>query len=83
MDIVGPLPKTSRENRYISVVCNYATWYPKAVALPMVIAPRVAKELIQLFACVGIPEEILTDQGPNFMSSLLEELYRLLQIRRI
>ena len=26
------------------------TWYPKAVALPMVIAPRVAKELIQLFA---------------------------------
>jgi len=51
--------------------------------LPKVIAPRVAKELIQLFARVGIPEEILTDQGTNFMSSLLEELYHLLQIRRI
>ena len=61
----------------------YATRYPEAVALPTVIAPRVVKELIQLFARVGIPEEILTDQGPNFMSSLLEELYRLLQIRRI
>ena len=65
------------------VICNYATRYPEAVALPKVIAPRVAKELIQLFARVGIPEEILTDQGTNFMSSLLEELYHLLQIRRI
>ena len=52
-------------------------------ALPTVIAPRVAKELIQLFARVGIPEEILMDQGPNFILSLLEELYLLLQIRRI
>ena len=83
MDIVGPLPKTSRGNRYILVICDYATRYPEAVALPTMVAPRVVKELIQLFARVGIPEEILTDQGTNFMSTLLEELYHLLQIRRI
>ena len=41
------------------------------------------KELPQLFARVGISEEILTDQGNNFMSGLLEELYRLLQIWKI
>ena len=83
MDIVGPLPKTSRGNRYILVICNYATRYPEAVALPRVIGPTVVKELIQLFAQVGIPEKILMDQGPNFMLNLLEALYRLLQIRRI
>ena len=83
MDIVGPLPKTSRGNRHILVICDYTTQYPEAVALTTVIAPRVTKELIQLFARVGIPEEILTDQGPNFLSSLLEELYCVLQIRRI
>ncbi len=36
-----------------------------------------------LFTRVGVPEEVLTDQGPNFMSALLEEVYRVLQIRRI
>ena len=46
-------------------------------------APRIAKELIAVFARMGVPDEILTDQGPNFMSALLEEVYRLLQITRI
>ena len=32
---------------------------------------------------VGIPDEILTDQGSNFMLSLLQETYSLLQIRHI
>ena len=32
---------------------------------------------------VGISEEILTDQGSNFMSTLLQELYRRLGISRI
>ena len=30
-----------------------------------------------------MPDEILTDQGSNFMLSLLQETYSLLQIRRI
>jgi len=43
----------------------------------------VAEHLIQLFARVGIPKEILSDQGTNFMSQLLKELYNLLQIHQI
>ena len=39
--------------------------------------------LVTLFARVGIPKEILTDQGTNFTSMLLQELYRLLHIRHI
>ena len=41
----------------------------------------MAEELVNLFARVGIPQEILTDQGANFMSSLLVELYRLLKVK--
>ena len=33
MDIVGPLPMSSRGNRFILVICDYATRYPEAVAL--------------------------------------------------
>ena len=35
----------------------------------------------KLFSQVGIPDEILTDQGTNFMSALLQEIYRLLHIQ--
>jgi hypothetical protein len=32
---------------------------------------------------VGIPKEMLTDQGNNFMSELMREVCRLLQISRL
>lgn len=40
-------------------------------------------ELIEVFAQVGVPREILTDQGANFTSQLLAELYKLLQVHPI
>ena len=83
MDVVGPLSRTLRGNRYILTICDYATRYPEAVAMPSVEATRIARELVNLFSHVGVPDEILTDQGTNFMSSLLEEIYRLLHIKRI
>ena len=41
------------------------TRYPEALALPSIEAGRITKELLSLFSRVGIPEEILTDQGSN------------------
>ena len=81
MDIVGPLPKSRSGKRYILVICDYATRYPEAVALRSTDAEHVATELIHLFSRVGIPAEILTDQGTNFMSQLLGELYKIKPIR--
>ena len=83
MDIVGPLPKSNRGNRYILVICDYATRYPKAIALRSIAAEDIAEELAVLFSRVGIPNEILTDQGSNFTSKLLQELYKLLHVRQI
>ena len=83
MDLVGPLPRTRNGNRFILTIVDYATRYPEAVALPRTDASRIAKELIAVFSRVGIPEEILSDQGANFMSGLLQEVYQLLHINRI
>ena len=83
MDIVGPLPRSKSGHKYILVLCDYATRYPEAIPLRSIDAEHVAEELIQLFARVGIPQEILTDQGTNFMSQLLSELYKLLHIHSI
>ena len=73
MDIVGPLPRSRSGNRYVLVICDYGTRYPEAVPLRAIDAVTVAEELMKLFSRMGIPQEILTDQGSNFQSQLLRE----------
>ena len=80
---MGPLPRSRSGKKYILVICDYATRYPEAVALKSIEAECIAEELMKLFTRVGVPQEILTDQGSNFTSQLLAELYRLLHIRPI
>ena len=83
MDIIGPLPRSRSGKRYVLVICDYATRYPEAVPLRSIDAEHVAEELVVLFSRVGIPREILTDQGSNFVSQLLTEMYRLLHVHPI
>jgi hypothetical protein len=42
MDIVGPLPKSRGRNRYILVLCDYATRYPEAIPMHSVDAEAVS-----------------------------------------
>ena len=83
MDIIGPLLRSNNGNKYILTICDYATRYPEAIPIPNTEATTIAKELVSVFARVGIPDEILTDQGSNFMSSLLQEMYLMLNISRL
>lgn len=83
MDVVGPLPRTNKGNRFILVISDYATRYPEAIPLRSVTAHNVAEVLVDIFARHGIPEEILTDQGTNFTSALLGELYKLIGVRAL
>lgn len=85
MHIVGPLPESRKGNRYIlvAIVCNYAAHYPEAISLHSIESESIVEELVKLFSLVGIPQDILTDQGNNFMSKLLQELYKLLHIHPI
>ena len=83
MDIVGPLPRSWSCNRYVLVICDYATRYPEAIPLRSIDAAHVADQLIKVFSRVGVPQEFLMDQGSNFTSQLLAELYRLLHIHPI
>ena len=83
MDIVGPLPRSHLGKKYNLVICDYTTRYPKDIALKSIEAECIAEELMKLFARVGVPKEILTDQGSKFTSHLLAKLYRLLHITPI
>lgn len=83
MDIVGPLVKSSGGHQYILVVCDYVTHFPEAFPLRTITAPTVLRVLIQLFSRVGIPDEILTDQGTNFTSKLMQLFHKQLGISAI
>ncbi|KAL7834718.1 hypothetical protein SRHO_G00289650 [Serrasalmus rhombeus] len=83
MDVVGPLPQSQQGNRYILVICDYATRYPEAFPLRKVKAHQVVNALIQLISWVGIPREIITDQSTNFTSRLMGEVMALLGIKGI
>lgn len=83
MDVVGPLVKSSSGYQYILVLSDYATRFPEAFPLRTITAPAVLRVLVQLFSRVGIPDEILTDQGTNFMSRLMHLFQQQLGIKAI
>ena len=82
VDLVGPIhPTTERGHRYILVLIDYATRYPEAVPLKTIEAEVIAEELLTMFTRLGVPKQILTDQGSQFTSNVWKELNRLLSIK--
>jgi len=57
IDLVGPLPRSSRGHQYIPVILDYATRYPEAIPLRTMATKGIARELLMLFSRVGIPDE--------------------------
>ena len=72
MDVLGPLPPTKAGNKYILVVMDYHTKWPEAFALRNVTSETVVNFLIEITARTGIPEELLTDNGSNFISKTMQ-----------
>eukprot|EP00731_Ephydatia_muelleri_P024465 Em0016g736a len=83
MDIMGPLPETSRGNKYILVIADYFTKWSEAYPIPNMEAITVAKCVVNEFICrFGVPEQLHSDQGRNFESKVIKNICDLLQIRK-
>lgn len=83
IDMVGPLKKSATGHKYILVILDYTTRQPEAFPLQSATAAAVASKLIKIFARMGIPKEILMDQGTNFTSQLMKELCDLLKVKSL
>ena len=83
MDIMGPLPTTARQNKYILVIGDYFTKWVEAFAMPDMLASTVARYFVDGFVCrYGVPLSLHTDQGPQFESRLMKSVCRLLDITK-
>ena len=84
IDLVGPItPMSDRGYRYILTLVDYATRYPEAIPLKHITTEDVAEALLSIYSRVGFPEEILSDLGTQFTSALMDEINRLLSIKRL
>ena len=83
IDIVGELPRSSTGYKYILTIVDYATRYPEAIPLRSVSSKTVADALVQYFCRIGIPQELVSDQGCNFVGQLMTQLYEQLGITKI
>lgn len=79
MDILGPLTRTPRGNKFVLVVMDYFTKWPELLALTDQSAISVANALVDHVICrFGVPREIHSDQGRNFESELVAEVMDIL-----
>ncbi|XP_069502965.1 uncharacterized protein [Ambystoma mexicanum] len=83
IDIVGPIEPTRRGHKYILVVVDYATRYPEAFPLKATNIQQICDVLIPFIGRVGIPREIVTDRGTNFMSSVMKQVCDTLKIEHL
>jgi hypothetical protein len=64
IDFIGPLPVTSKGNRYIVVATEYLTKWPEARAVAEATGESVASFFYEDIICRhGSPKELLSDQG--------------------
>lgn len=81
MDILGPLPTTMFDNKYLLVIVDCFT---KWVVFPLknIRAHTVAEMFVnQVISRYGVPLKIHIDQGRNFESHLFQELSNILGIK--
>lgn len=84
LDIVGPLPVTENNNKYILTIMDDLSRYMNAYPLPDQEANTVTHTFItQILAHHKTPKTILTDQGSNFTSNIFKKICRLFGITKI
>ena len=85
MDIMGPLVESGRErNQYILVMGEYLTRYIITAPMPDQTAETVARTFVNNVVLIhGVPETVLSDQGTNFQSELMNVMYKQYGITRL
>lgn len=84
IDIVGPLPVSSKGNQYLLTLQDNLTKYSDAIPLRNIDAATVAFALAEQFISrFGCPRAIHTDQGRNFISQIMKNFCKIFKIQRI
>ncbi|GFT58085.1 retrovirus-related Pol polyprotein from transposon 412 [Trichonephila clavipes] len=70
IDAVGPLPVSTKQNRYLITSICVASKYPEAIPVESITSPNVIDAFLSIFSRLGFPREIQSDLGTSFTSEL-------------
>ena len=81
IDIVGSLPITERENKYIVICVDYMTKWAEAKPLPDKSAVQVIWFIYEEIICrYGYPAVIQSDNGLEFANEIIKQLLEKFEI---
>lgn len=84
VDLMGPFPISIQGNKYILTVQCDLTKYSIAVPIPNQESFTIAEALVKEVICIyGCPKYILTDLGRNLIGTLIQDLCKLLKIKKL
>ena len=84
IDIIGPLPITQNGNRYVVLAVDFFMKYVEARPLTQANAQAIAEFIHEDIICQhGVPREMTSDRGTEFVNQLLTELEKKYKIKHI
>ena len=83
VDILGPLPETSKKEKYVLVLVDSYTKWCEAFPLKTQTSYEIKDCLFEHFARYGAPACLMSDRGANFLSKIVAALCELFQVKRL
>ncbi|KAJ3648391.1 hypothetical protein Zmor_020198 [Zophobas morio] len=75
VDLFGPLPPTKEHHRWVLIVEDYATRWVELFTLAEASAEACATTLVtEVFLRYGIPRRIVSDNGTQFISAVMQKI---------
>jgi hypothetical protein len=82
--VFGPLPITENKMKYNLTCQDNLSKYFIGIPLQNQTVEEVTNAFVKNIVLIyGIPTEIVTDQGSNFMSEVFKRIYKLFKIEKI
>ncbi|GFR73074.1 Gypsy retrotransposon integrase-like protein 1 [Elysia marginata] len=70
-------------NRYILTIVDSARRWPEAIPLRNITTMAVAEAIFCAFSRLGLPKQVMSDRGTQFMFELMKELFKLFGMQPI
>ena len=83
IDVVGSLPRTKSGNVYLLTLMCSGTRYPDAIPVSSSKSRKLIPRLMDVFSKFGVPKEVQSDRGSNFMGELFKQTFHKLGVKHI
>ncbi|GFX66553.1 pro-Pol polyprotein [Trichonephila clavipes] len=83
IDLFGPLPETTEGIKWIFIVEDYTTKWVELFPLKQATAKECAMTLLnEVFLRYGVPRRLISDNGTQFVSAVMQQLCFVLDINQ-